>query len=128
MEKNVNKDRVATSVVLKAMCCCLMLMASIVTFAKIDTNQDMIESLAIYDKLDSTDIDAVFKTVLDNIPNDITVYPTEGYYYFWFYHQGNLIRGNLRFSHRLVDKGQLSFAYYYDIEGRELKQNTSKKS
>lgn len=84
----------------------------------IHNNQHMIESLTSRDKLDNTDVDAVLKTVLDNIPDDIIVYPTEGYYYFWFYHQGNLIRGNLRFSHRLVDKGQVSFAYYYDSELR----------
>lgn len=118
MEKIFNQNRMAKSLFLKVMFCWLTLSLSTVTLAKIHTNQDMIESLSIYDKLDSTDIDAVLKTVLDNIPNDITVYPTEGYYYFWFYHQGNLIRGNLRFDHNLVDKEQVSFAYYYDIEGR----------
>ena len=109
MEQIFNKERMTKSLFLKGVLCWLTLIFSTVTLAKIHTNQDMIESLSIYDKLDSTDIDAVFKTVLDNIPNNITVYPTEGYYYFWFYHQGNLIRGNLRFSHRLVDKGQVSF-------------------
>lgn len=118
MEQIFNKERMTKSLFLKGVLCWLTLIFSTVTLAKIHTNQDMIESLSIYDKLDSTDIDAVFKTVLDNIPNNITVYPTEGYYYFWFYHQGNLIRGNLRFDHNLVDKGQVSFAYYYDIEGR----------
>lgn len=86
--------------------------------SKVNTNQEMIESLSSYDKLDNTDVDAVLKTVIDHTPEQITVYPTEGYYYFWFYHQGNVIRGNLRFSHKLIDKGQVSLAYYYDIEGK----------
>ncbi len=103
---------------MKILIYCLALILPTLVSAKINTNQDMIESLATYNKLDNTDIDAVLKTVIDNTPDNIVVYPTEGYYYFWFYHQGNLIRGNLRFSHRLVDKGQVSFAYYYDTELR----------
>ena len=96
----------------------LMLSLPSLSVAAIHTNQEMIESLATHNQLDNSDTDAVLSTVLDNIPNDMTVYPTEGYYYFWFYHQGNLIRGNLRFGHNLIDKGKVSFAYYYDIEGK----------
>lgn len=103
---------------MKVLVYCVALMLPSLVSATIHNNQDMIEGLTTYNKLDNTDIDAVLKTVLDNIPDDIVVYPTEGYYYFWFHHQGNLIRGNLRFSHRLVDKGQVSFAYYYDSELR----------
>ena len=105
--------------IIKVSIYCVALTLPALVSATIHNNQDMIESLAIYDKLDNTDIDAVLTTVLDNIPDNIIVYPTEGYYYFWFHHQGNLIRGNLRFSHRLVDKGQVSFAYYYDSELRD---------
>lgn len=96
----------------------LCLALSTISTAQVYTNQTFIESLSDYSTMDDTDMDAVLKVVLDNISESITVYPTEGYYYFWFYHQGNLIRGNLRFSYDLVDKGQVSFAYYYDIEGK----------
>ncbi len=109
--------------IIKVSIYCVALTLPALVSATIHNNQDMIESLAIYDKLDNTDIDAVLKTVLNNTPDSITVYPTEGYYYFWFYHQGNLIRGNLRFSHRLVDKGQLSFAYYYDSEIADMERS-----
>jgi hypothetical protein len=78
----------------------------------------MIESLSTYNDLENTDNDAVLKVVLDNIPDNIIVYPSEGYYYFSFYHRGNLIRGNLRFSHDLIAQSVVSFAYYYDIEGK----------
>lgn len=98
--------------------CSLFLVLSSSAVANIYTNQTFIESLSAFDEVDDTDMNTVLALVLDKTLEVMTVYPTEGYYYFWFYHRGNLIRGNLRFSYDLVDKGQVSFAYYYDIEGK----------
>ena len=98
--------------------CLLFILLPTVSMATIYTNQAMIEDLSTYDTVDEMDIDSVLLTVMDNTPSIMTIYPTEGYYYFWFYHHGNLIRGNLLFSHDLVAKNEVSFAYYYDVEGK----------
>lgn len=75
----------------------------------------MLDSLNGFDVVDFDDQDGMFEAVLAALPDDIIVYPSEGYYYFWFYHHGNLVRGNLRFGYDLRDEGRLAFAYYYDI-------------
>ena len=81
----------------------------------------MVESLDNLQGLSIENTDEIFKTILASLPNSITVYPTEGYYYFWFYHKGNQVRGNLRFAYDHRDKGELPLAYYYDIAGQESK-------
>lgn len=86
--------------------------------AEVFTNQQFIQSLNQYDDLDEQNISDVFTRVLLDTPETLIIYPTEGYYYFWFHHQGNTIRGNLRFSFDLVDKGEVSFAYYHHIKGQ----------
>lgn len=97
----------------------LYIVLSSASHAAIQTNQSMIESLNKHDALDIDNIDAVFQFVLENTPQEITIYPSEGYYYFNFHHQGNLIKGNIRFGIEHRDKGILSFIYFYHVAGQE---------
>ena len=57
---------------------------------------------------------AVLAYVLASLPERVTVYPTENYYYFKFVHAGVPIAGNLRLDPRDRDKGKVYFAYYED--------------
>ena len=57
---------------------------------------------------------AVLAYVLGSLPERVTVYPTENYYYFKFVHAGVPIAGNLRLDPRDRDKGKVYFAYYED--------------
>ena len=44
------------------------------------------------------DIKAVFRLVFKSLPDKVKVYPTENYYYFYFYHDGVKYAGNFRFD------------------------------
>ena len=57
---------------------------------------------------------AVLAYVLASLPERVTVYPTENYYYFKFVHAGVPMAGNLRLDPRDRDKGKVYFAYYED--------------
>ena len=57
---------------------------------------------------------AVLAYVLASLPQRVTVYPTENYYYFKFVHAGVPIAGNLRLDPRDRDKGKVYFGYYED--------------
>lgn len=64
----------------------------------------------------ATDIDlknpaAVFASVFGQLPPEVTVYPTENYYYWQLYCDGREIRGNIRLASGLREKGILSFGY-----------------
>jgi hypothetical protein len=61
--------------------------------------------LAIYDPLE------VFKYVLGRLPDRVTVYPTENYFYFQFIHTGVLYAGNIRLAAADRDRGKVDFAY-----------------
>lgn len=81
----------------------------------IQYNKDYVEDtirapdFAIDDKL------AVFERVLAGLPDQVTVYPTEGYFYFSFHHKGIKYGGNLRFDIADRDKGVLHFNYFKDF-------------
>lgn len=63
------------------------------------------------DTLDIDDPLKVFAFVLNSLPEHVTVYPTENYYYFRFLHRGTPYAGNLRIE--VGDKpAVLHFAYY----------------
>lgn len=55
--------------------------------------------------------DAVFAWVFRHLPDEVTVLPTENYYYWKLTSQGREIRGNFRPASGLREKGILSFAY-----------------
>jgi len=64
-------------------------------------------------KLD--DVKSVFRLVLGSLPAKVKVYPTENYYYFYFYHDGIKYAGNFRFDIEDRDKGLVHFNYFKDF-------------
>ena len=80
----------------------------------LETNQAYIELLARPVALNVDDPMAVFGFVFGSLPERVTVYPTENYYYFGFLQGGIRYAGNLRLDARTRDDGKLNFAYYED--------------
>lgn len=74
-------------------------------------NQDFVEQSQAWG-LDLQDRDAVLRHVLEAMESEIIVYPSEGYYYFSFLNEGEVIRGNLRFDASFRDEGKISFVYF----------------
>jgi hypothetical protein len=61
--------------------------------------------------LDLKDPVAVFGTVFAQLPAEVTVYPTENYYYWQLYCNGREIRGNIRLPSGQREKGILCLGY-----------------
>ena len=76
------------------------------------TNQSYVEDVTRSKPVDVTDPMSVFKFVFSALPDDVTVYPTENYYYFSFFHGGIEFAGNLRLDASDRDKGIVHFAYF----------------
>ena len=74
-------------------------------------NQRWLEGLSS-EPVDVYDIDQVFWHVFSSLPTEITVYPSENYYYFSFYLDGRQIWGNVRLPAGRRDRGVLSFGYF----------------
>ena len=55
---------------------------------------------------------AVFGFVLGSLPERVSVYPTENYYYFGFVHGGVPYVGNIRLGAADRDAGKVDFGYY----------------
>lgn len=55
---------------------------------RVYTNQQYVEDSMAKLPFDIGDVKSVFRMVLSSLPNEVTVYPTENYYYFWFNHDG----------------------------------------
>lgn len=71
---------------------------------------------------DFDDVDAVFWYIFSRLPDGVTVYPSENYYYFSVYSNGQQYWGNIRLPANSRDKGVLSFGYFEfadfaDLEG-----------
>ena len=58
---------------------------------------------------------AMFASVLDALPEQVKVYPTENYYYFKLVHAGVTYAGNIRLDVQDRDQGKVHFAYYPDL-------------
>jgi hypothetical protein len=78
---------------------------------RIHTNQQFLEDLALKDTLKIKDAASVFQMVLDSLPDRVTVYPTENYYYFKFNYAGVQFTGNIRLENERRDQGQVHFAF-----------------
>jgi hypothetical protein len=74
-------------------------------------NQTWVEGLSA-SGLDLTDVDAVFWHVFSGLPNEVTVYPSENYFYFKLYVEGIQLWGNIRLAAGRREAGVLSFAYF----------------
>lgn len=79
---------------------------------RIHTNEAYLAELQRAAKLDLADPLAVFAAVLGSLPERVTVYPTENYYYFEFLHDGRPFQGNIRLDPTTRDKGKVAFGYF----------------
>lgn len=77
-----------------------------------ETNQDYIENLWGPEGIDIQDIGSVFSYVFSQLPDEVTVYPTENYFYFSFFHNGVQYAGNIRLDTLDRDDGIVHFAYF----------------
>jgi hypothetical protein len=78
---------------------------------RVTTNQQFLEDIATKDAVDVTNALPVFRMVLESLPDRVTVYPTENYYYFKFNTVGVSYSGNIRLENEKRDQGQLHFAF-----------------
>jgi hypothetical protein len=74
-------------------------------------NQRIIEGLSAQD-LDVHNTEEVFKYIFSRLPDEVTVYPSENYFYFVLYADGGQWWGNIRLPARSRADGDLSFAYF----------------
>lgn len=79
---------------------------------KLHTDQQMIEELMEPVDLDINSPIAVFAAVFDALPDKVTVYPSESYYYFTFPYKGIIYAGNIRFDAFDQFDGKVHFTYF----------------
>ncbi len=75
-------------------------------------NQGYVREVAADRGIDPENLMSVFSFVFGNLPEKVTVYPTENYFYFRFFHDGVRWAGNIRFDIIDRDKGAVHFAYF----------------
>jgi len=75
------------------------------------TNQQIIEGFSAA-TVDIDDVDTVFWYVFSQLPEQVTVYPSENYYYFQIFVGGRILWGNIRIAAGYRDEGMISFAYF----------------
>jgi hypothetical protein len=85
------------------------------TLPRLYTNQSAAEEAMSSSTLAVGDSMAVFAFVLGSLPDRVKVYPTENYYYFYFYDRHVRYAGNIRLDVVDRDEGKLHFAYYEDL-------------
>lgn len=78
------------------------------------TNEALIKSWQNNAPFDISNVRSVFQFVLESLPENVRVYPTENYYYFYFFHKGIKYAGNIRINPETADNGQFHFVYYKD--------------
>ncbi len=87
---------------------------------ELDLHQHLTEAWRA-EGIDLRHSDAVFAWVFRHLPEEVTVYPTENYYYWRLTAAGREIRGNFRPASGERERGVLSFAY---TEWREFPDET----
>lgn len=78
-------------------------------------NQQLIEGFGA-ELIDLGDPDAVFGRVFAELPDQVTVFPSENYYYFILNAGGRQVWGNIRLPAGDRENGILSFGYFEFIE------------
>ena len=76
------------------------------------TNEAYVEEVLRAPEYDIRSIDEVFDYVFSSLADEVTVYPTENYYYFKFVHGGVPYAGNFRLDIADRDQGTVHFAYF----------------
>ena len=79
------------------------------------TNQQYIEDLNRETSLPLDDPKGMLAFVIESLPERVKVYPTENYFYFYFYHGGTRYGGNIRLDAKDRDEGKLHFAYFPEL-------------
>ncbi len=79
-------------------------------------NQDYINSISADPGFAIDSIPDVFGHVFASLPERVTVYPTENYFYFTFGYNGLVYAGNMRLDVKDRDAGVLHFAYFNKTE------------
>jgi hypothetical protein len=82
---------------------------------RLTTHQSYVEDLNRTSGLNLGDPVSVFGFVLGSLPETVTVYPTENYYYFHFAYAGARYAGNIRLDNVDREKGKLHFAYFEEL-------------
>lgn len=63
------------------------------------------------DEVDLEDVDAYFWHIFSRLPDEVTIYPSENYFYFIDYIAGRQIWGNIRLPAGRRERGVVSFGY-----------------
>lgn len=79
-------------------------------------NEKFVEGLLSQGDMDVEDVDSVFRYLFGRLPEQVTVYPSENYYYFIFNFDGRQFWGNMRLPAGRRENGVLSFAYFEFID------------
>lgn len=82
---------------------------------RVYTNEQYIDDVTRQTELPLDDPKAMLAFILESIPDRVKVYPTENYYYFYFYHRGTRYAGNVRLDTKDRDEGKLHFAYFAEL-------------
>ena len=98
-----------------AACALLVSAASAGDLPRLVTHQSYVEDVERRGGLDIADPMAVFGFVMGSLPDKVTVYPTENYYYFSFVHHGARYAGNIRLDNVDREKGKVHFAYFEEL-------------
>ena len=88
----------------------------IVYNAGIVLNMDYVEKARAEQYFDIEDTLETFAYVLGSLPEQVTVYPTENYFYFSFFYGGMEYSGNIRLDVSDRDDGIVHFAYFSKTE------------
>jgi hypothetical protein len=78
------------------------------------TNEHYVEDVTRQASLPLDQPLAMLDFVLESLPAEVKVFPTENYYYFYFYEGGARYAGNIRLDVKDRDLGKVHFAYYAD--------------
>ncbi len=82
---------------------------------RLHTNEELMQEVLNRDGLNMNDYRSVLEFIMKSLPDEVKVWPTENYYYFWFYHNGIKYAGNLRLDVTEREKGRINFAYFEDF-------------
>jgi hypothetical protein len=83
---------------------------------ELSTNQAYVEALKRRPNLPLAQTREMFSLVLGSLPDRVTAYPTENYYYFSFLANGIRYAGNIRLDASTRDQGKVHFAYFPDLQ------------
>jgi len=85
------------------------------------TNEAFVTGL--YSQIDLEDPKTVFGYIFQQLPPQVTVYPSEGYYYVRFSMRGLTIKGSISLFAHQRDRGILEFGYTGEIEDQAQEEH-----